>query len=232
MKKLTKKRGRPRKNPSTEECLSSPSSYSSKSSQNPEKRGKPVKSKSTESKEEVFTFDEESNGSDICTIENDIAKKKKRGRPSKKRLSQHEEPKLSISEMAEQMIENQISPITRKKIVLPKLSAENEAKTKMIISLQRESLLLRRNSEDTQQSSQPSKVERSKSIDSQINSKGNTDDKYEGLEELKKKLRQIPLNQLILKNLTQKQDDTSDPTEASTESNINTNIEVLETHLV
>jgi len=231
VKKLTKKRGRPRKNPSTEECLSSPSSYSSKSSQNPEKRGKPVKSKSTESKEEVFTFDEESNGSDICTIENDIAKKKKRGRPSKKRLSQHEEPKLSISEMAEQMIENQISPITRKKIVLPKLSAENEAKTKMIISLQRESLLLRRNSEDTQQSSQPSKVERSKSIDSQINSKGNTDDKYEGLEELKKKLRQIPLNQLILKNLTQKQDDTSDPTEASTESNINTNIEALHDQL-
>ena len=213
VKKLTKKRGRPRKNQSTEECLSSPNSYSSKDSQKVKKRGKPVKSKSTESREDQFTFDEESNGSDILTLTN----KNKRGRPPKKRLSLYEEPKLSVSEMAEQMTENQISPITREKTVLPKTSVDNEAKKKRIISLQRESLLQRRNSEDTQKSKQPSKIERSKSIDSPMNTKGKTDDKFEGLEELKKKLCHIPFNQLLLKNLEPKQETTTDESQTSPE---------------
>ena len=115
--------------------------------------------------------------------------KKKRGRPGRKRYIVNEEPKLSVSEMAEKMTESQISPITREKMVLPRSSVEKEAQKKQIISLQRESLLQRRNSEDTKKATKPSKKERSKSIDTSTISRARPDDKFEGLEELKKKFK-------------------------------------------
>ena len=200
VKKFIKKRGRPRKNASTEECLSSPNSHSSKDSQQNKKRGKAVKSKSTDSRDDAFTFDEESNGSEVFPLGID-GNKKKRGRPGRKRYSVNEEPKLSVSEMAEKMTESQISPITREKMVLP--SVEKEAQKKQIISLQRESLLLRRNSEDSKKVTKPSKIERSKSIDTSSIYKDRPDDKFEGLEELKKKLQTIPIDQLLLKNVAE-----------------------------
>merc|ERR1719471_736058 len=98
----------------TEECLSSPGSVSSVQSVGGRKRGRPVKSKSIDcGKEELITIDEDSNASSDVPEE----KKRKRGRPPKKKLVQGEESQTSVSDLAENLTENQISPITREKLM-------------------------------------------------------------------------------------------------------------------
>ena len=159
MKKLQKKKGRTQS--MTEECLSSPSSLSSNSSVPNKKRGRPVKSKSTDFREEIIVLDDESNSSPVVFEE----KKRKRGRPAKKKNIQAENGKISVSDLAENLSENQISPITREKLVFPLSSPNTEEIKAKLISQQRESFMMRRNSEDTRKSRKSKKVSRSKSAD-------------------------------------------------------------------
>ena len=194
MKKLTRKKGRPVRTQSmTEECLSSPSSLSSNQSVGGKKRGRPVKSKSTDCKEELLHIDEESNGSEVCE-----EKKRKRGRPPKKRTSQDEDSKISASEFAEKLTENQISPITREKLEFPLSSPNTEERKARLISQQRESFMLRRNSEDSKKTRKSKKSSRSKSMDGPHNLESAS---VEDLQVLKKKLNKIDTDQLLLRNI-------------------------------
>ena len=206
IKKLDKKKMRMQRTQSmTEECLSSPNSVSS----NPvKKRGRPVKSKSTDCREEVIVLDDDSNASTEVFEE----KKKKRGRPPKKKLLQEENSRLSISEMAESLTENQISPITREKLVFPLSSPNTEERKAKLISQQRESLMLRRNSDDNKKAARKAKkIARSKSMDVSQNLDTS---KVEDLSQLKKNMNELDFNQLLLRNA---------------EKNKNTPIEPLQT---
>ena len=202
MKRLNKKKFRAQRTQSmTEECLSSPNSVSSNQSLNLKKRGRPQKSKSTDFREEVVCLDDDSNASSDVSED----KKKKRGRPPKKKNSQDETAKLSVSELAENLSENQISPITREKLVFPLSSPNTEERKAKLISQQRESFMLRRNSEETKKARKAKKIARSKSIDvSQIPA-----DKVEDLAELKKNMTELDFNQLLLKNAKDNPDSSS-----------------------
>ena len=185
MKRLTKKKGRPIRTQSmTEECLSSPNSLSSNQSVGSKKRGRPTKSKSTDCKEEVLLLDEESNGSELGE-----EKKRKRGRPPKKRPSQDDDSKISVSDFADNLTESQISPITREKQVFPLSSPNTEEKKARLISQQRESLMLRRNSDDSKKARKTKKSSRSKSMDASSNLESVAS--LEDLEVLKAKLSSL-----------------------------------------
>ena len=196
MKKLTKKKGRPIRTQSmTEECLSSPNSLSSNQSVGTKKRGRPTKSKSTDCNEEVLPLDEESNGSELGE-----EKKRKRGRPPKKRTSQEEDSKISVSDLAENLTESQISPITREKQVFPLSSPNTEEKKARLISQQRESLMLRRNSDDGKKAKKTKKSSRSKSMDASNNLESVAS--LEDLEVLKAKLSSLDTTEVPGKNIS------------------------------
>ena len=194
IKKMTRKKGRPpvRTQSMTEECLSSPSSVTSNQSGGVKKRGRPVKSKSADCKEEVVHLDDESNGSEVGE-----EKKRKRGRPPKKRPSHEEDPRVSVSEIAEKLTENQISPITRERPDFPLSSPNTEERKARLISQQRESFMLRRNSEDSKKARKSKKSSRSKSIDGPH---GLDSASVEDLELLKRKLNKIEPEQLLGNN--------------------------------
>ena len=196
MKKLSKKKGRPIRTQSmTEECLSSPNSLSSNQSVGSKKRGRPTKSKSTDCKEEVLLLDEESNGSELGE-----EKKKKRGRPPKKRPSQDDDSKISVSDFAENLTESQVSPITREKQVFPLSSPNTEEKKARLISQQRESLMLRRNSDDSKKARKTKKSSRSKSMDASNNLESVTS--LENLEVLKAKLSSLDKTEVPGRNIS------------------------------
>ena len=196
MKKLTKKKGRPIRTQSmTEECLSSPNSLSSNQSVGTKKRGRPTKSKSTDCNEEVLPLDEESNGSELGE-----EKKRKRGRPPKKRTSQEEDSKISVSDLAENLTESQISPITREKQVFPLSSPNTEEKKARLISQQRESLMLRRNSDDSKKAKKTKKSSRSKSMDASNNLESVAS--LEDLEVLKAKLSSLDRTEVAGQNIS------------------------------
>lgn len=161
--KLSKKRLPLRTQSMTEECLSSPNSVSSNQSAGTKKRGRPLKSKSTDCKEEVITLDDDSNASSEVFEE----KKRKRGRPPKKRLLQDESCEgQSVSELAESLTAGQMSPITRQKVVFPLSSPNTEERKARLISQQRESFMLRRHSDDNKKAKkQAKKIARSKSTE-------------------------------------------------------------------
>ena len=72
-------------------------------------------------KQEKLDFLEEH----MATMTEEV-KKKKRGRPPKKKPAEDTSSKISVSEMAENLSENQLCPITRDKIVFPLSSASTE----------------------------------------------------------------------------------------------------------
>ena len=96
-------------------------------------------------------------------------KKKKRGRPPKKKPAEDTSSKISVSEMAENLSENQLCPITRDKMVFPLSSPNTEERKSKLISQQRESLMLRRHSDDAKKSRKARKLLRSKNMDVQSN---------------------------------------------------------------
>ena len=171
MKKLGRKKMRAERTQSMTDELLSPLVTSS-SSGPVKKRGRPVKSKSTDFREEVVVLDEDSNASTEVVEVVEEVKKKKRGRPPKKKPQQPVEdttPKISVSEMAENLSENQLCPITRDKMVFPLSSPNTEERKSKLISQQRESLMLRRHSDDAKKSRKARKLLRSKSMDVQSN---------------------------------------------------------------
>ena len=215
MKKFIKKKMRASRTQSmTEECLSSPSSVSSSQSLTMKKRGRPVKSKSTDCKEEISILDEDSNAS----TDNFDEKKRKRGRPPKKKLSQEDNSKMTVSDMAENLSQNQISPITREKLVFPLSSPNTEERKAKLISQQRESFMLRRNSEDSRKARKAKKIARSKSIDVSHNLEPA---KIENLDELKRKMNDIDFNKLPVS--TQENTELSPVTEDLTKKNTDFN---------
>ena len=173
MKKLGRKKMRAERTQSMTDELLSPLVTSSPSLSGPvKKRGRPVKSKSTDFREEVVVLDEDSSAStEVIEVVEEV-KKKKRGRPPKKKPQQTVEditPKISVSEMAENLSENQLCPITRDKMVFPLSSPNTEERKSKLISQQRESLMLRRHSDDAKKSRKARKLLRSKSMDVQSN---------------------------------------------------------------
>ena len=179
-----KKRGRPKKTYSVEEKERS----LSPAKEQKKKGRKPIKSKSTDESlwlEQVSPTFSESSG----TSAPEVKSKKKRGRPPKVRLAQ--EPSISVSQMAEDLAESHVESKSR------------------IISLQRQSLLSRRNSEGSQDM-KPSpavaalKVDRSHSFDT-----------VEGLDDITRKLMESH-PQLLLK--------TPDPPTAEPEVNFSVSL--------
>ena len=170
MKKLGRKKMRAERTQSMTDELLSPLVTSSTGPV--KKRGRPVKSKSTDFREEVVVLDDDSNASTEVVEVVEEVKKKKRGRPPKKKPQQPVEdttPKISVSEMAENLSENQLCPITRDKMVFPLSSPNTEERKSKLISQQRESLMLRRHSDDAKKSRKARKLLRSKSMDVQSN---------------------------------------------------------------
>ena len=171
MKKLGRKKLRAERTQSMTDELLSPLVTSSSSSSGPQvkKRGRPVKSKSTDFREEIVELDEDSNASPEVVEVVEEVKKKKRGRPPKKKPAEDTSSKISVSEMAENLSENQLCPITRDKMVFPLSSPNTEERKSKLISQQRESLMLRRHSDDAKKSRKARKLLRSKSMDVQSN---------------------------------------------------------------
>ena len=170
MKKLGRKKLRVERTQSMTDELLSPLVTSSASSTGPvKKRGRPVKSKSTDFREEITVLDEDSNTTPEVVEVVEEVKKKKRGRPPKKKPVEGTSSKISVSEMAENLSENQLCPITRDKMVFPLSSPNTEERKSKLISQQRESLMLRRHSDDAKKSRKARKLLRSKSMDVQSN---------------------------------------------------------------
>ena len=170
MKKLGRKKLRAERTQSMTDELLSPLVTSSSSSTGPvKKRGRPVKSRSTDFRGDITVLDEDSSASPEVVEVVEEVKKKKRGRPPKKKPAEDTSSKISVSEMAENLSENQLCPITRDKIVFPLSSPNTEERKSKLISQQRESLMLRRHSDDAKKSRKARKLLRSKSMDVQSN---------------------------------------------------------------